>query len=597
MENGYIGNTSGRTELMELIESAIIDRQYMDDFIQLRRKLYYNIDSSDFQSCTDSSALLFDSLVEREFQGSDFYRACITLKALLDLDPPVPDLQAELSPHLDRVAAYDRFYQEYLLRLDGDSVFEQKVAQRTAAEPGAGDLQPFLHPDDQPIVLFQHLYHGDPAAIGGGNSGGAAAFVRYLGNALARLQEISRVVTLVPAIEGRGNSRLGEGHLLARIPLGFDGTDISAYLRHQDAIELSVATLMHQLPRRPDLVHLRFLDAASLSTARAAKRLSIPVIITLTPDPHRTMCDPSGFIRKVSLSEGLDLLYRIYAGDQIAQLADGIIGIGRQTAKNELIHYFPQLEDITAYQVRSIDEGIPTEPAIESIDAAALFSQENIACHFHKEFADLPVILNVGRLKPVKGQRNLVRAWGESKMWQSYTLALIGGNFENPDADETVFLKFLASYLKDHPHLQGRLAHLPAQANSIIRSIEHSLSSTNRPSLPNLYVCSSAKEEFGISILEAMAAEMVVCAPLRGGAGTYLRHRVNGFLIDTSSYESIASDLTACILEGNLTEPQYDAIMKNAGETVHKNYSIEKISTYYRDFYKEVLNETNRRAP
>jgi glycosyltransferase involved in cell wall biosynthesis len=56
-----------------------------------------------------------------------------------------------------------------------------------------------------------------------------------------------------------------------------------------------------------------------------------------------------------------------------------------------------------------------------------------------------------------------------------------------------------------------------------------------------IYVCASDKEEFGLAIVEALAAGLVVVAPQRGGPRTYIDHGRNGVLCDTSSSEAVAA--------------------------------------------------------
>ena len=56
-----------------------------------------------------------------------------------------------------------------------------------------------------------------------------------------------------------------------------------------------------------------------------------------------------------------------------------------------------------------------------------------------------------------------------------------------------------------------------------------------------IYVCASDKEEFGLAIVEALAAGLVVVAPQRGGPRTYVDHGRNGVLCDTASVPAIAA--------------------------------------------------------
>jgi len=50
-----------------------------------------------------------------------------------------------------------------------------------------------------------------------------------------------------------------------------------------------------------------------------------------------------------------------------------------------------------------------------------------------------------------------------------------------------------------------------------------------------VYVCASAKEEFGLALVEALAAGLPVVGPDEGGPPTYARDGVDGALVDTSS--------------------------------------------------------------
>ncbi|KZX22168.1 Alpha-D-kanosaminyltransferase [Rathayibacter tanaceti] len=55
------------------------------------------------------------------------------------------------------------------------------------------------------------------------------------------------------------------------------------------------------------------------------------------------------------------------------------------------------------------------------------------------------------------------------------------------------------------------------------------------------YVCASVKEEFGIALLEALSAGLVVVAPATGGPATYVEQGETGFLVDTADRTALAA--------------------------------------------------------
>jgi glycosyltransferase involved in cell wall biosynthesis len=60
-----------------------------------------------------------------------------------------------------------------------------------------------------------------------------------------------------------------------------------------------------------------------------------------------------------------------------------------------------------------------------------------------------------------------------------------------------------------------------------------------------VYVCGSRKEEFGLAIVEAMAAGLPVVVPTIGGPVTYIEDGWTGFAVDTADPSAIAEGLLA----------------------------------------------------
>jgi glycosyltransferase involved in cell wall biosynthesis len=202
-----------------------------------------------------------------------------------------------------------------------------------------------------------------------------------------------------------------------------------------------------------------------------------------------------------------------------------------------------------------------------------------------RRYLEQPIILNVGRLVPAKGQQRLVEAWAQSPLNRAYNLVLIGGNLSTPTAEEAGMLDAIERTLDRFPRLTGRFCHLPAQDNGVIRRLERALVERSVERVP-VYLCSSLKEEFGISILEAMAAGFLVLAPLRGGVPTYLEQGKSGFLIDTSTTDTIRKAAEQILL----SEPE-QRLRRVAGEGrrfILENFGIEKIARRFAEFYAHV---------
>lgn len=441
------------------------------------------------------------------------------------------------------------------------------------------------------IVVVQTMFYGDPEYSGKGQSGGLGTLLKTLGNQLAKLQQISQVITLTINNDWHEQkpfmSQYVNGHWLIRLPVYLNMEDPHAFVRRELSIKRAVARFLQEWQVKPDIFHVRYLDNASKAMALLSKEIHAKLVFTLTPDPHRNMADEYGKIACFKAEETLEKLNKISIGDELLAMTDGIVGIGGEAVRRELELYFPQLKSREGqFDFRMIGEGIDTDidtkidKDIETHHFDVWQFLENHALGFCIDPLNRakPIILNVGRLNWQKGQHHLIKAWGESQLGRDFNLVIIGGSRENEGDEELEIKAYFEGYMATKPDLKGRFAHVEALPNEFIRRIERKIMEGKAQTYPNIYVCSSAKEEFGISILEALSEGFLTFAPIKGGVKTYIVNGVNGFLVDTSNESTLLKDVEKVIYHSQKSLEDFEKIQKRGRRTVLDHFSIEEIA-------------------
>jgi glycosyltransferase involved in cell wall biosynthesis len=103
-------------------------------------------------------------------------------------------------------------------------------------------------------------------------------------------------------------------------------------------------------------------------------------------------------------------------------------------------------------------------------------------------------------------------------------------------------------------------------------------------------VSASVKEEFGIAILEAMAAGLVVVAPAGGGPATYVAHGDTGILTDTSTPQVVATATHAAL---DLAEsPGAAARVRRARDMIRTRFGIDTMAADLASVYEQVGSRT-----
>ncbi|UCF99101.1 MAG: glycosyltransferase family 4 protein [Spirochaetaceae bacterium] len=500
----------------------------------------------------------------------------------------------------------------------------QGLRERLDSRKQAGDRQGFSGPlegdvgsrSDKP-VLVQVVLNANPQSGGSSSVGGVLTFLHSIGDALAAEGSLSRIITLevLPWNVVDSSTLLfspgGNGHAILRVPV-YTLPDASAeqLMVQESGIRRAVALALSIRGIEPDLFHVRYTDNLAKAMLVLAGELGSRLVFTLTADPHRDFADAAGELLPMSQEQALFNLNKVFIADTILEKASGILGIAHGSVDAQLLTYFPKLclsPQIQHKPVRVIPEGIRLEAAefdtteVEAAEAEvteyasaeqdlllSLLIDHPGTFRLDRRFLDRPVILNVGRLVASKGQQRLVQAWAQSPLNEEYNLVLIGGNLEAPDPAEAKMLAAIRSTLEHDPRLVGRFCHLAALDNVQVRRLESALAQRVSERV-QVYLCSSFKEEFGISILEAMAAGFLALAPLRGGVPTYVEHGASGFLIDTTTAASIRRAAEQILLSESPQRLQQ--IAAEGQRFILDNFGIQKIAGRFAAFYRNVLED------
>jgi len=459
--------------------------------------------------------------------------------------------------------------------------------------------------DDSPMAperatLVQCMFYGDMLLPGQAGGGGLATFLNNLGNSLAAGDDWEAVYSLVLMPVNQTDSpkpffqQSGDFHFVLRTPVSFIPSHPAVqFAAHEYEIMRSVRRTFERHRVHPDLFHFRYSDNASLGIMTLAKQLGKKAVFTLTPDPHRNFVGRKGTLRSLSEEILIRDMNKVFVADNLVENADGIVLIGHHRKNNQILPYFPQLwldKDIRKKPLRIMAEGVRT--SFSYLDGSSKDSYIDLLLHHggtYRLSSDMlgnPIILNVGRLDPLKGQHYLVEAWAESKLNEHYCLVLVGGNIENPDPVERAVLERIDRCMASHQHLIGRFCHIPSLPNPMVRLLEQSIIDFITGAYPHVYVCSSFKEEFGISILEGMSSGFLAIAPQNGGVYSYMDNGKTGFLIHTENADTIRTDLEKVLEPAHGSGKRLKSIARHGREMVRDTFNIKRIAGDFSDYYR-----------
>ncbi len=465
-------------------------------------------------------------------------------------------------------------------------------ANRDAA-PAAASVDLSRQDRGTGIVVVQPFLYArldrSGSQIGVGDSGGIASLLRSLGAVLPDVEDIDEVITITRRCDAVSSSEtIAPSHRIERIGIGPDGPmSWREAWSHRTQIEDQFVAIGQALAGRRVVWHLRMADVGTLAASNAARRLGHQVVFTAAADPHIVIdaLQDSGRLDRANFAfedAAAQYWFRARLVERLSTEADHLVLFPRPTIERELVELVGL--DPIALRSRStvVAEGVDVAEVERARARSLQAGRSDVACRIVDsmpiERQGLPWLLTVGRLNPSKGPQRIVEAVASDPMLADHVnIVIVGGDLEDPSPDEqSTIERIRLAAIDADPGLVTLAGHLPpsAVADLMADMVAHG----------GLYVCASDKEEFGLAIVEALAAGATVVAPERGGPRTYIANGETGVLCDTLSRDA----LRGAILDARVME-DVPGRAERARAMVRADLSVERMAEQLGGVYRDLL--------
>lgn len=227
------------------------------------------------------------------------------------------------------------------------------------------------------------------------------------------------------------------------------------------------------------------------------------------------------------------------------------------TAVSEFLSYTTRDSFNTTKEIEVI-------PNFVDVDRFSRVGNEETRRHFAPNCEK--VLAHASNFRPVKNIKNVIQVFDKVRRDRPTCLLMIG------DGPERTVAENMARSLG----IERQVKFLGIQEN-----MEELLS------IADVFMLPSEHEGFGLSALEAMSTETAVVATNVGGLREVIDQGVNGYLMDPSDVEGMASVVTKLLSD----DDHRMSIGRSAREKVLRHYTKEKIVGRYEDLYLRVCGE------
>ncbi|MFK8003063.1 MAG: glycosyltransferase [Polyangiales bacterium] len=436
-------------------------------------------------------------------------------------------------------------------------------------------------------------------SLGGrGETGGVASLLVSLGEALARREDVGHVLTIgrgsvseaLTASQKPATSSLEYGMIAIGDDARCAGSADESW-EHLATVERGLRRLLRR--SQPDVLHLRMADVGTLAGAEVARAMGMPICFSVAPDPHNVLhsmqtrgeLDQESFVRLDTKSH---VWFRARLIERLTRKADRLALFPRSRPA-ELVDLLGVDVERRSRGVAFVAEGIDVNLIRRARDASCSETPvrkrnalADLAHQIPESRRHLPLLLSVGRLHPVKGMERVVAAWAsDPTLRESCNLVIVGGDLSKPSLTERAVLNAID---REVPRADPRRAGLVLLGGRPRADVAELLVAAGRGvegcwAPGGVYVNGALKEEFGLALLEALAAGLVVTAPSTGGPPTYVDHGDTGILAAANG------DLSQAIRDAYALVGRPGRATR-ARTMVEERYSVEKMADQLANLYR-----------
>ena len=387
--------------------------------------------------------------------------------------------------------------------------------------------------------------------VGGENTGGMSVYIRELAHELGRRGHLVDVYTRIHEAAHDEIAEIGKNVRLIHLKAGEKEIEKLAIYYYLDDFAHNLENFRKQNGPRYDLIHSHYW-LSGLTGKRLQQWWGIP---------HVMGFHTLGAVKNaIGIGEGEPDL-RINAEKELVRDCHRIIA-STLKGKKDLIDYYD-----------ASPETISVIPCGVNLDLFRPIGRETARCYLGLK--EERIILFVGRIIPLKGIDNLLKAMSYLERKEGIKLVVIGG--DEHCQTEVERLKDLSRSLK----IQESVIFLGLVKQEILPFFY---------SAANLCVVPSHYESFGLVVLESLACGTPVVATKVGGAESVIRHGETGYVVRNNDSCHLA-DKIALFLSTSNGDTDVGTVRASV-----VNYSWSDITEAILAEYRSVLRDFSARV-